>query len=239
MPSRTAYKTAAWRNTLNWTMTYTLDADIVFPYGILEKRTPPHRNYSLVFQTKTKMAAWLVSNCNTHSRREAYVKQLKQYGVEVDIFGGCSGGNRVDGDETRRMINTSYMFYLAFENSLCTDYITEKFFVNFNLDVITVVRGGGNYSKLLPSDAFMNTADFHSVKALADQMLLVSKSEQVFTQYLREKDHFVGSVKLTDRSRNMCELCRKLNFLETNKNMYTNLVDKIHTRTCHEPSDIE
>ena len=38
-----------------------------------------------------------------------------------------------------------YYFYLAFENSICPDYISEKFWRNLNQPVIPVVMGGGNY----------------------------------------------------------------------------------------------
>jgi hypothetical protein len=41
-----------------------------------------------------------------------------------------------------------YYFYLAFENSLCKDYITEKFFDAMSRDVVPVVRGGGDYAKV-------------------------------------------------------------------------------------------
>jgi len=43
------------------------------------------------------------------------------------------------------MIFSQYKFYLAFENSLCTDYITEKFYQTLNRDIIPVVMGGGQY----------------------------------------------------------------------------------------------
>ena len=39
-------------------------------------------------------------------------------------------------------INNNYYFYLAFENSLCDEYITEKFFRTLNYNTVPVVMGG-------------------------------------------------------------------------------------------------
>ena len=72
-------------NFFNWTMTYRLDSDIYRPYGWLSERksqevypspklqwmTPPESGTDQVTtkHKKTKMVAWIVSNCNTHSNR--------------------------------------------------------------------------------------------------------------------------------------------------------------------------
>ena len=42
-------------------------------------------------------------------------------------------------------INNNYYFYLAFENSLCDEYITEKFFRTLNYNTVPVVMGGPRY----------------------------------------------------------------------------------------------
>ena len=62
--------------------------------------------------------------------RLAYAKELSKH-ISVDIYGACgtmtcprSSGKCGD------MLDNDYKFYLAFENSNCKDYITEKFFVN-------------------------------------------------------------------------------------------------------------
>ena len=44
----------------------------------------------------------------------------------------------------------SYWFYLAFENSNCNDYITEKLWRTFNLKTVPIVMGGGNHSRDAP-----------------------------------------------------------------------------------------
>ena len=75
--------------------------------------------------------AWFVSNCGARNGRLQYAKELQKY-IEVDIYGSC-GTKRCPRSQAKNcfnMLNKDYKFYLAFENSNCRDYITEKFFVN-------------------------------------------------------------------------------------------------------------
>ena len=52
--------------------------------------------------------------------------------IRVDIYGACGKKRCSKSDQNNcfEMVNRDYKFYLAFENSNCRDYITEKFFVN-------------------------------------------------------------------------------------------------------------
>lgn len=51
---------------------------------------------------------------------------------QVDVFGACGKltCTRDDEDACFNMLKQDYKFYLAFENSNCQYYITEKFFRN-------------------------------------------------------------------------------------------------------------
>ena len=122
------------RNLFNWTATYRRDSTVVAPY---EKYVPlnaslltrtPIKNYA---SGKTKKVAWFVSNCGARNRRRQYAEELSKY-IEVDIYGGCGTFKcpRFQSEKCFGMLNTDYKFYLAFENSNCRDYITEKFFIN-------------------------------------------------------------------------------------------------------------
>lgn len=91
-----------------------------------------------------KLAAALISNCGGSSRRLDFIKEMQNYG-EVDVYGGCGKKCNVKGIACKEMIAREYKFYLAFENSFCKDYITEKFFETLRFEIVPVVMGDGFY----------------------------------------------------------------------------------------------
>ena len=123
------------------------DSDIIVHYGYLQERTVAvKKNYTEIVAKKSRLAAWLVSNCQTHGLREKYVKLLTKH-ILVDSFGACSKSKcprRFD-NSCFEMISKEYKFFFAFENSICKDYISEKFFRYLETDTVVVARGSNQY----------------------------------------------------------------------------------------------
>jgi hypothetical protein len=65
---------------------------------------------------------------------------------------------------------------LAFENSNCPDYITEKLWRILDSNIVPVVMGGGNYTRDAPQNSVINVNDFPSVKALADYLTYLTEN---------------------------------------------------------------
>lgn len=128
-----AYQGIKFPNIINWTSTFRSDSDIVAPYEKWVYYDPniqqitQEKNYAL---NKKKKIAWFVSNCAPKNSRMIYAKELSQH-IQVDIYGGCGSLKcERNSQDCEKLIDNEYKFYLAFENSNCHDYITEKFFVN-------------------------------------------------------------------------------------------------------------
>ena len=148
------YKTKlkSFNGLFNLTATYRQDSDATsFYYAnffIWQHNSKFEVNYDY-FQNKTRMVAILVSNCRDHANRLPYVNQMQNH-ITVDIFGKCGKpcmenfSDRKTG-ECKQIIAKEYLFYLAFENSVCKDYITEKFFYMIQQSIVPVVRGAGSY----------------------------------------------------------------------------------------------
>ena len=120
---------------VNWTATYRVDSTIVTPYekfvffdNFTKLPEKPSRNYAL---GKNKQVAWFVSNCGDWNGRLAYAQELAR-DIEVDVYGMC--GTMDCPRDTQQfcysLLKRRYKFYLAFENSNCRDYITEKLYWN-------------------------------------------------------------------------------------------------------------
>ena len=100
---------------------------------------------------KTLFATAVISNCGAPSRRLDFIHELKQF-IDIDVFGACGRPcpqmfkNKTIAD-CKDILGEEYKFYLAFENSVCKDYITEKFFSILRYNIIPVVLGGGDYAR--------------------------------------------------------------------------------------------
>ena len=221
----------------NLTMTYRQDSDIPIPYSSFKKtenRKEPTSRYLVNYALgKSKKVAWVVSNCNTNSNREEYVGELKKY-IEVDIYGRCGSFHcgRTSGN-CFPYINATYKFYLAFENSICQDYVTEKLFRTLNHGgLIPVVMGGANYSRLVPPHSVINIRDFPSPRALADYLHVLDNNDTLYNEYFRWKGHY----ELVDLDIH-CPLCSYLHANRGQTKVYPDIRQWFdpHSR-CRQPS---
>ena len=135
------------------------------------------------------------------------------------------------------MISNDYRFYLSFENSMCSDYVTEKFFRYFPLDTILLVRGGADYKKLVPQNTYINTADFDTFSELVEYLKYVGSNEKLYIEYLRRKDVYSSYGEIIDNDISYCALCRKLNHADYHRKTYASIPR--YQNDCYIPNDIE
>ena len=58
------------------------------------------------------------------------------------------------------MMERDYKFYIAFENSICRDYVTEKFYNTLLFNTVPIVYSGANFSAIAPKGSYINIHDF-------------------------------------------------------------------------------
>lgn len=159
----------------NLTWTYKLSSDVSFTHITVKNKhdeligpkidmhwidindMKPTSSYVIHKLRKKKTAAmWIVSNCLAKSNRHSFVtslqRELTKYNHTLDIFGKCGNMNCPDNeslDECFALIESDYYFYLAFENSLSEDYVTEKVCHALEHFAVPVVFGGANYTRYL------------------------------------------------------------------------------------------
>lgn len=261
---------------LNWTMSYRLDSDIPYLYGMVlpkshnkdeflnkTERTGDFGNitvygqyvrqvlkqqpegirgkdYDKIYREKhrTKQAVWLVSHCVTASKREQFVSGMQKM-VNIDIFGGCTGTRSACPRSERSCddrIVKKYKFYLAFENSLCTDYVTEKAFKWYNKDIILVVRGARKYSHYLPKGTYIDADDFETPQALGAYLERLANNKEEYSNMLKRKDKFTIVNPESLHQLAYCRLCYMLN----NRQIYQKSIANPHAwwdvGTCRKPS---
>ncbi|KAM4723100.1 4-galactosyl-N-acetylglucosaminide 3-alpha-L-fucosyltransferase FUT6-like [Rhinophrynus dorsalis] len=193
-------------NLINLTMSFRVDSDIFTPYGWLEKSNKS-RNFTI--PEKTKLVAWAISNWNPNAKRYKYYLELKKH-LDIDMY-----GIRNRPLQRSNLIETisKYKFYLAFENSIHEDYITEKLWTNSLISgTVPVVLGPPreNYERFIPPDSFIHVDDFSTAEELALYLHELDKDDQRYKQYFNWRSTLQPMEDRPDWVIEYCRVCKAL-----------------------------
>ena len=146
--------------------------------------------------------------------------------VEVDVYGKCGKMkcSRTNETECYLRLEQDYKFYLSFENSVCEDYVTEKFFNVLRYNVIPVTYSGANFSAIAPPHSYINTLDFPTVSKLSNYLLRVNADDELYASYFWWKDFYEIRNSKQDLSQSFCDLCKSLH--EDNQEKIYSQLDK-------------
>jgi hypothetical protein len=134
----------------NLTATYRADSDFLTTYEATAEMTWQESDDNddpviLNDTNKTGFAVAIISNCGSDkNRRLEYIKELGKF-ISIDMYGGCGSKKCPSNADCKEFLADKYKFFLAFENSFCKGYVTEKFFEILKFNMIPIVLGGGNY----------------------------------------------------------------------------------------------
>ena len=74
-------------------------------------------------------------------------------------------------------LSQKYKFYLAFENSVCDQYVTEKLHRTLGYPTVPIVLGGASYKDIVPPNSFIDVFEFESPEHLAKYLLFLDSND--------------------------------------------------------------
>ena len=101
----------------------------------------------------------------------------------------------------------------------------KSFSIWFNRDIVVVVRGGANYSRLVPPGTVIDASDFESATDLGYFLKQLAADKDRYLSYLKRKDNFYAEYKLVPVQEAYCKLCEYLHTLDQHRKMYDNIRD--------------
>uniref|UniRef100_A0A914Q5Q6 Fucosyltransferase n=1 Tax=Panagrolaimus davidi TaxID=227884 RepID=A0A914Q5Q6_9BILA len=198
----------------NVTMTFRRDSTIWRPYDKFEKLRPKEmederyawsdEQINKTIEKKSDLALQFVSNCVTHSRREKYLAALQKY-TNITIFGKCNK-NVFPYDSSMKKEFEKHYFYLAFENAVCDDYVTEKFWRLKTL-IVPVVLKRSILKGIIDDEYFIAADDFDSPEALIEKLESLSQNPEEYKKYFGWTKKFRKTETPRSKLDNFCKLC--------------------------------
>ncbi|VDK74390.1 unnamed protein product [Dibothriocephalus latus] len=183
-------------------LTTNSESHVPWVYGVFvaneqpEHTMPPHEQIHMLDSNNTRglpvhhaqrknKAFALISNSVPRNKRMDYIAELTNY-AQVDIYGEAGRPCPGVGGNCLETLALHYKFYLAFENSNCVDYITEKFVMNaLQFGILPVVMGAPreDYCAIAPPNSFIHVDDFSSPAQLAEYMNWLDQNDTAYASY--------------------------------------------------------
>ncbi|OWF39953.1 Alpha-(1,3)-fucosyltransferase C [Mizuhopecten yessoensis] len=241
---------SCWRNDIvNWTFTYRRDSDFTLVHGQFSQHDTGYNvsEMNQLLRSKSKTAVGFISHCKARSKRDEFVRKLRSYGVDIDIYGKCGNLTCGGGKDTKwkgvwnvtsghrdncfDVLDSPYKFYLSLENSLCKDYVTEKsLHLVLRHQIVPIIRDGANRSLYHPPHSYVDTKDFKSIKSLAKYIKFLSENFDEYLKFFKWRKHYsVGTVSGVLQS-SLCDMCNRMHHQQRYKRLYSNL-ENFFTKT--------
>lgn len=213
----------------NMTITYRRDADVSIPYGMLLRREAEEHVNEDNSVNKSSLVCWVISNYKSHHKRSQVYNNLSA-SVPVVVYGRWTK-NRLPSSELLPTISRCY-FYLAFENSLAKDYITEKLWRNaYEGGALPIVLGPplGNYKAVAPPHSFIHVDEFASLNEMGKYLQQLAEDKKRYNEYFTWKKQWKVK-RYTDWRERLCNICSKYNSLPKHK-VYSDLDAWVNANT--------
>ncbi|XP_010890731.2 alpha-(1,3)-fucosyltransferase 7 isoform X2 [Esox lucius] len=202
----------------NWTMTYHRQADVPIPYGKLVP-LPPNSSSFMIPKKGDCLVSWVVSNYQPDHERSQVYQGLRKY-IPIQVYGRWPR-RPLSEQSLLRTIGRCH-FYLAFENSVAPDYITEKLWRNaYEAGAVPVVLGPSraDYEALVAPGSFIHVNDFNSTQELAVFLKQLATDRRSYENYFKwRQTHKVK--RYTDWRERLCSICVSYYRLPSNKVYY-------------------
>ena len=176
---------------------------------------------------KSKDFCWLVSNCkNDWSKRTELANQIiPLLSNKLHIWGtgyekclnaesrsnainhGSFPGHYYELYKPQQEKMKDCKFYFAFDNAICSDFVTEKFSNALEVGAIPIVNGWRkSYEEQVPG-SFIHVSDFETTTDLANYLKYLLTNEDALMSYHKWRlDYEIEKIYLQPA----CELCREL-----------------------------
>ncbi len=175
------------------TMTYRRDSDVLWGY-VPYYGSASNLARALLASPRPKCSkrpvAMLISSRVDRSGRRAYARELSRH-IPIDSFGRFLRNQTLPVDSwrpTKLDLIAHYPFTIAFENSIATDYVTEKFYDPLVAGSVPIYLGAPNVEEFAPGDhCYINVKDHASPRALADFLRALLEAPDAYDEFIEWK----------------------------------------------------